>query len=107
MSYDVSLQIKGPYDAEPVSLFWRNYTSNCGPMWRAAGADLSEMNGWKAARVAEVLTEALEVMHANEGDYRAMEPSNGWGSYDGVIDFLTDIRDAAARLPQADCVVSW
>ena len=107
MSYDVSLELQGPYDAEPVSVFWENYTSNCAPMWRAAGADLSEMNGWKGAQVAEVVNEALEVMQANPEDFQAMNPANGWGSYDGVVLLLLNIRQAAGRFPDAKMRVSW
>lgn len=91
MSYDVGVTsepcptCKRERDAD--SERW-NYTSNCGPMWRHAGANLAEFAGKRAGDCAVILRAAIARMEADPATYEAMNPENGWGSYDRLLPAL-------------------
>lgn len=105
MSYDVSLMIDtgGP---EQVEVTWRNMTSNVACMWRHAGADLAEFDGRKAGEVYPLLVDAVAEMLANPGTYRAMNPPNGWGSYETCVEFLRQLAVDFGAHPNATVSVS-
>lgn len=105
MSYDIYLYVDGGA-GNGVCAFDRNYTSNVAPMWREAGADLAQMDGMPAWRAIDCLTAAVEMMRAYPDDYRKMEPDNGWGSYDGCLQLLSEIKDACEKYPKAWLSVS-
>jgi hypothetical protein len=106
MSYDVAFHVQGPYDDQEVELWWRNHTSNTSGMWRAAGVDIAELAGVKGEQVAVAVNAAIEEMERNPDTYKAMNPPNGWGSYETCLDFLRDLRAAAARFPDLPLWVS-
>ena len=106
MSYDVYIVIDTGA-AEPVEVFWRNYTSNCGPMWRHAGADLQDFNGAPCTEAVGPLAEAVKRMEADPDTYRAMNPANGWGDYESCLEFMRDIATACAEHTKASMRVSW
>lgn len=101
MSYDIHLEIDtgGPEPAVVGRDF--NMTSNVGPMWRKAGADLADFEGKKAGTVVSVLDAAVAQMKAQPDEYRALNPSNGWGTYEGCLEFLEELRDTCAANPNA------
>ncbi len=101
MSYDIWLIIDtgGPEPAH-VGGDW-NCTSNCAPMWRAAGADLAEFNGRKAADCLPVLDAAIQKMQADPETYRAMNPPNGWGDYDSLVRALERLAQELRYHPKA------
>lgn len=106
MSYDIWLTIDtgGP---EPATVYddW-NYTSNCGPMWRLAGADLAEFDGKTAQECRGDLWNAIQDMKANPAKYEALNPENGWGSLDTLVPALERLSEAFARHPKATVRVS-
>ena len=87
-------------------IWGRNHTSNTASMWREAGADLTEMDGMDAATASYVLTQAIKEIASRPSKYRAMEPENGWGTYDSCLGFLREIRDACDEHPNAALRVS-
>lgn len=101
MSYDIYLEIDtgGPEPAAVGRDF--NMTSNVGPMWRKAGADLADFHGENAGAMARVLDAAIGKMTAYPDEYRALNPSNGWGTYEGCVEFLRELRDEFTRHPNA------
>lgn len=106
MSYDIWLTIDtgGP---EPATVWDRfNYTSNCGPMWRAAGADLAEFHGRTAAQCATILRAGIATLEADPKRFRAMDPPNDWGSYDSLLPALRSLADAFEAHPLATVGVS-
>lgn len=125
MSYDVTLYC--PIEPEPCyrcpcgaehmtpgeeEVFSTNYTSNCSPMWDAAGCRLRDWADDKAAgRTASTLVEplktAITTMEADPERFIAMNPDNGWGSYDTVIPWLRSILDACVEYPNARVYVSY
>jgi hypothetical protein len=99
MSYDLYLEIDtgGP---EPVCVYDWNYTSNCARMWRAAGADLAEFHEKPATECSVILRAALFELENNPATYKAMDPPNGWGSYDSLVPRLTALVEAMERHPK-------
>lgn len=100
MSYDVWLEIDTG-GAEPAALTDWNYTSNCGPMWRAAGANLSEFHGKVASECLPLLQMALALMRREPARFEAMNPDNGWGSYDTLLPALDKLAAQFAAHPKA------
>jgi len=101
MSYDIWLKADlGGSESATVWDGW-NYTSNCGPMWRAAGADLAEFHGKYAGDCAPILRAAIERLESEPATFRAMNPPNGWGSYETLLPALVRLADAFDAAPKA------
>lgn len=105
MSYDIWLTIDtgGPEPAR-VGDSW-NYTSNCAPTWRAAGADLAEFHGKPAGECVPTLRAAIEVMRADPARFQAMDSPNGWGTYDTLVPALVRLRAMREAHPKATVVI--
>lgn len=101
MSYDIWLEMDtgGPEPAR-VTEAW-NYTSNCGQMWRTAGADLADFHGKTAADCLPVLDAAIAELQAHPDTYEAMNPPNGWGSYDTLVPQLEVLAQEFRYHPKA------
>lgn len=101
MSYDVWLEVDagGP---EPLRVGpdW-NCTSNLARMWRAAGIDLQLCDGRDAGGCAEGLEAALVNLRADPDRFRAMDPPNGWGSYDKLVPHLEELLSRWVAAPRA------
>lgn len=106
MSYDIWLTIDtgGPSPAE-VGRSW-NFTSNCVPMWRAAGADLAEFAGKTAGQCIPTLADAIAQMTRDPATYKAMDAPNGWGTYDTLMPALGRLLDDFKSHPLATVHVS-
>jgi hypothetical protein len=105
MSYSVCLTVDtGGSEPAVVAEGW-NYTSNCGPMWRAAGADLAEFDGKEAAECLPALEAAIVALHADPETYEAMNPPNGWGSYKSLLPALEALAEDLRRHPRATVTV--
>jgi hypothetical protein len=92
MSYDIDL-IDPADDSNRYEV--GNYTSNTSPMWRHAFAQsgapntgLADLNGLPAQAAADLLAPAIAHMATHPEQYEAMEPSNGWGDYEGALVFM-------------------
>jgi hypothetical protein len=113
LSYDVYLQTKpckcGEYQGGDI-LYSANMTSNVAGMWNAAGAPLREWAYDKAhgpaSELACKLGDAISNMEREPPRYRAMEPGNGWGTYEHCLEFLKKLRAACLRHPDAVVYVS-
>ena len=106
MSYSISLDIDtgGPEPAV-VGRDW-NYTTNCAPMWREAGADLAEYDGKLAGACVPSLSNAIDVMRLESARFKAMNPENGWGSYDSLLPALDKLLSNFRAHPLATVRVS-
>lgn len=100
MSYDVYLAIStGPDPDAYAYAFSDNYTSNVAPMWRDAGIDLREWHGQPAIELCQPLRSAISDMTTRPDHYLALEPTNGWGDYNGALRFLIDLAAACETHP--------
>ncbi|MFJ4828425.1 hypothetical protein ACIP79_00565 [Streptomyces sp. NPDC088747] len=111
MSYDVALRLyvdaggQEPFTAWPADI--GNYTSNVSGMWtKALGYDLCELDNKTAGDCLADLQRAVGAMEGDPATYEAMNPRNGWGTYEGASDYLRRLRDACAAYPKATIRIS-
>ncbi len=111
MSYWVALEmptaeyVREKHDVTIGDFCW-NYTSNVSRMWRTAGCDLYALKDRKAGDLVPYLERAIWAMRDYPERYRAMEPDNGWGTYEGCLEFLEKILQGCYAVPSAIVRVS-
>lgn len=105
MSLDLYL-----YDGDTM-VYEGNITHNLGRM--AAEAGLygvlwePEKNGVQRASDMLLLLEmGLDRLEAMPDRLREMNPSNGWGSYEGLVRFVREVRQAVLEYPDATVFAS-
>ncbi|CAM6001137.1 unnamed protein product [Sphagnum balticum] len=78
-----------------------SYTSNVGGMFQLAlnGDRISVIDGSKASDVQVPLKKALDYMLTHGSELREMNPTNGWGNYEGALKFMSDIYQASLDYP--------
>lgn len=113
MSLDVDLMV-----VQPASVFSGNITHNLGKM--AGAVELSngmtlyeilwrpdEQEGLVFARdISELLDEGWNILLSDPEKYKRYNPENGWGSYDGLCNFVYNYRNACWDNPDAELKVS-
>jgi hypothetical protein len=78
-----------------------NITHNISPMWSKLGIrDLLYTGQPRAGDLVEPLTLAIRAMRDDWPAFAALNPSNGWGSADGALRFLVELRDACEANPE-------
>jgi hypothetical protein len=105
MSYDIWLTTTVDTGApEPLSITVvevGNMTSNVSGMWRKAlGHSLGDLDGRTAGDCTAALEQAVTAMDQDPEPYMAMEPANGWGSYDGALRYLRTLATGCAEHPK-------
>lgn len=79
-----------------------NCTYNLGPMLRAAGfPGWQALIGAPASEVGGMLRSVADRLRSDPVKYREYNPSNGWGTYEGAIEFLDEFAAACAAHPRA------
>lgn len=111
MSYDISLYIQvdtgGPEPIEYCVDDVGNYTSNVSRMWTdALGHRLADLKGKTAGDCTDDLKRAVADMEARPDHYRAMDPPNGWGCYEGALNYLRRLLVACLAHPKAEIHIS-
>jgi hypothetical protein len=118
MSLDVDLMV-----VQPTSVFSKNITHNLGAMARevkyglewAGVADLSlydvlwrpDEHGFVYAKdIADLLDIGWNILLSDPEKYKRYNPDNGWGSYEGLCDFVYKYRNACWDNPEAELSVS-
>lgn len=109
MSYDIWLEadLGGPESIEIGDTF--NYTSNCSGMWRKAMPETDGLAGFdeqRAVDVIPVLQSGIRKMQRDPEGYIKMEPDNGWGDFDGQLDWLKRLLEHFQTAPAAQVRVS-
>ena len=113
MSLDVDLMI-----TQPTSVYSSNITHNLGAM--AGAVELSngmtlydvlwrpdEQKGLKFAKdISELLDEGWNILLSDPERFKQFNPENGWGSYDTLIHFVYNYRNACWDNPDAELRVS-
>lgn len=106
-------------DREPVviempttnEVYWRNITHNLTKMADAAGIYDAmwrpDEHGMTHARMLiEPLRDGLRKLRAEPERFKAFNPSNGWGNYDGLVSFVAEYLQACIDHPDAEVSVS-
>lgn len=92
MGYWVSFVSNDEHERE----FWSaSHTRNTGPMWSDALGDTLRNTIDNTPDLSELevkLAEGIRKMEANPEKYRAMNPSNGFGTYESALAFLREIH---------------
>lgn len=112
MSLDVDLMV-----TKPTSVYSGNITHNLGKMafevklsngktlydilWRP-----EEHGFYYAKEISEMLDEGFNILLADPEEFRKWNPKNGWGSYDGLVNFVYNYRNACWDTPEAELRVS-
>ena len=115
MSLDVDLMV-----TQPVSVYSGNITHNLGKM--AAEVKIPYMAGtvtlytilWrpeelqftKAREIADLLDVGWNILLSEPEYFKTFDPENGWGSYEGLVDFVYKYRNACWDNPEAELRVS-
>ena len=86
-----------------------NYTHNCNDMMRDAGYNwVYSLGGQKVIDTIPKFQEMLQNLKHDPEKFRAMNPSNGWGSYDSLVNLWeTDILPRAIEISEKIPDVTW
>ena len=105
MSLDIKLVDNG------CVVFERNITHNLArmavvaglhkPMWRP-----EEIGARKASDICGLLRGGLIELTQNPGKFKVFNPKNGWGTYDTLVDAVTEYYKACVNNPEAEIEVS-
>jgi hypothetical protein len=112
MSLDVDLMV-----IKPTSVFSLNITHNLGKMAGEVKLDNGktlydvlwrpeEHNYFTAEDISQLLGEGLNILTSNPERYKKFNPGNGWGDYDGLVEFVYQYRNACLETPEAELSVS-
>ena len=106
MSLDVYLT-----ELRPTTVFECNITHNLNSMAEAAGIYKhlwrpDEIGITKAGELIEPLRKGLELLLAKPDHFRAFNPANGWGNYEGLVDCVRSYLTACEVNPNAAVSVS-
>lgn len=79
-----------------------NYTFNVSKMYYDVFKNgfREDLHGVSAYDCIFILEKAIEKLKANPEKYKAMNPENGWGNYEGAISFLEAILSACKENPK-------
>lgn len=88
-----------------------NITHNLGTMADKAGIyeylwRPDEINVTKAAQLIQPLAKGLSDLEASPEKFKAYNPENGWGDYEGLVRFVRNYLDACTIYPNADIHIS-
>lgn len=100
-----------PDDDESGEVFWRNITHNLGQMAKESGLYDAmwrpEEQGWTHARdLIAPLRDGLAELQSDPARFKEFDPGNGWGSYDGLLNFAAAYLAACMKWPDAKVMAS-
>ena len=101
----------------PTEVYSGNITHNLGKMANQVllsnGHTLYQVlwrpdeHDWKFAKdIVEMLDEGWNILFSNPELFKKFNPENGWGSYEGLCNFVYNYRNACWDSPDAEIGVS-
>ena len=106
MSWDLDAFVE--VDGNSICVGDWNYTHNCNGMVREAG--VPDWLHWdtpiSSPDLAAELATAIAAFEADPAKFQAMNPENGWGDYDTLLETLKEIHAKAVEFPSARWEVS-
>ena len=98
-------------DEETTELYHRNITHNLRYMALVAGIYRElwcpeECGILHASQMIEPLTRGLAKLQGLPIMFKALNPESGWGTYEGLVEFVADYLQACAKHPEARVKVS-
>lgn len=96
---------------ETNEVYSDNITHNLNKMADAAGIYKhlwrpEEIGVTKASQLIDPLRNGLHELKSNPEKYKTLNPSNGWGSYEGLVNFVNNYLNACYEYPEAEVEVS-
>jgi hypothetical protein len=96
---------------ETNTVYSANITHNLNTMASEAGIyeylwRPDEINITKASELIDPLREGLHNLKIDPERYKKFNPENGWGSYDGLVNFVENYLNACYEYPDAIIEVS-
>jgi hypothetical protein len=90
-------------DSETTEVYTANITHNLSKMATVAGLYevLWKPNVSKAYELIVPLSTGLVELMTNPEKYKVYNPKNGWGDYDGLVEFMKDYLTACLKYPDA------
>jgi hypothetical protein len=67
---------------------------------------LRDLHGVLCADAVPQLATAVEHMRTHPQEYEQFAPRNGWGNYEGALEFLTRIYEGCKRHPKCTIKIS-
>lgn len=116
MSYDGWIEVAVPDRDEPlVCANFGNYTSNVSRMWGWALSlvcetpmRLADTEGWSCEKAAPILAKAVAVMEAERPRMEAWNPENGWGDFNGALEYLRNAAELSHQFaPPPTARLRW
>lgn len=100
-----------PQGEDDDYVYSRNITHNLGRMADEAGIgkhlwEPDEIGITHAHQLIDPLREGLALLRGDSARFQAFNPSNGWGSYEGLVEFVDSYLAACERYPMAEVEVS-
>ena len=102
MSWDFYMEadLGGPHMVEVKEGL--NYTYNVAPMYnKAIEGGIRKLEGKKGKECIPILKKCIENMKADPVGYRALNPSNGWGDYEGALSVAENLLQWCEECPEA------
>ena len=95
MSLDIGIKAK-----REVYLYESNITYNLSKIYyKCINGGLKSLNEMSCKQALPILNKAIESMIEHEEEYKELEPSNGWGSYDGLLEEFRLLRETCENNP--------
>lgn len=96
---------------ESHEVYSANITHNLAPMANAAGVyeylwRPDELGLTKAGQLILALRAGLTALEGDPDKFKALNPKNGWGDYEGLVEFVRNYLAACEANPDADVSVS-
>lgn len=89
MSLDIGIRA-----TREVEIFDRNITYNLSKMYyKCIDGGFNALNGMSCKDALPILNKAINDLIDNQEEYEKLNPENGWGSYDGLLEVLKDMRN--------------
>lgn len=86
-------------EPESISL---NYTYNVSPMWYKVfprDDGMVQIEGMTGKEASLKLRTAIKALEQRSEEMLAIEPANGWGTFEGFLQFLKKLKLASDNLP--------
>lgn len=104
-------EIEARHECGDIKLYSANITHNLKVMADEAGICKhlwcpEEIGITKAAGLVSPLKSGLELLRSDAERFKTFNPSNGWGTYEGLVKFVEHYIQACEKHPDADVYAS-
>lgn len=104
MSLDISISAK-----REMIIYDTNITYNLADMYYKCidkEKGFKKLDGMNCKEALLIINNAIQEMLNNADDYRKLNPKNGWGSYEGLLKALQEMRNCCENNPDGTIDIS-